>query len=358
VHWLELQSVDGVIAFDIPEAPHSSGGTRMAPDVDRHEVALLARAMTYKFGVIGLRIAGAKAGLRAPRDGTSRAEYLRRYLEEIAPLVRARTFTTGADLGTDEADFRPLRDQTFQVGLMSQQVAGVPFEQLVTGYGLIAAADAACGGLEGRRVAIEGFGKVGGGAALEAARRGARVVAVSTVHGAVISSSGFDVEQLWELRAVHGDAWVHHVGREVLSPASLFEVQADVLIPGARPACIDARLAERLRVEHVVPGANVPYTGAALEVMGRRGIAAHADFLCNAGGAIGYNHPDALAATTLAGLQAVLDRFMAAAVEETLEHPGGPYAGACARAEAFVASWLGAEHVPARPPVAEEELVA
>jgi glutamate dehydrogenase (NAD(P)+) len=32
-------------------------------------------------------------------------------------------------------------------------------------------------------MAIEGFGKVGGGVAREAARRGARIVAVSTVEG-------------------------------------------------------------------------------------------------------------------------------------------------------------------------------
>jgi glutamate dehydrogenase (NAD(P)+) len=330
----------------------------MAVDVDRHEVALLARAMTYKFGAVGLRIAGAKAGLRLPTDGTERAEYLRRYLDEIAPLVRERTFTTGADLGTNEADFRSLREQTFQVGLMGSEVDGVPFEQLVTGYALVAAADTACDGLDGRSLAIEGFGKVGGGAAREAARRGARIVAVSTVEGCVVSPSGFDIDDLWQLRARHGDAWVRHAGVEVLPTHALFGVRADVLVPGARPASIDGQLAARLEVEHVVPGANVPYTREALVVMQQRGIAAHADFLCNAGGALGYNHSDALAARTLDELQAVLDRFMAEAVAETLEHPDGPYAGACARAEAFIASWLGQELVPERWPMPDEEMVA
>lgn len=330
----------------------------MAVDVDREEVALLARAMTYKFGVIGLQIAGAKAGLRAPDDLAERAAYIGRYLEEIRPLVSARRFTTGADLGTTEADFRTLREQTFGVGLMAERVDGVAFEQLVTGYALAAAADAACGGLAGRTLAIEGFGKVGGGVAREAARRGGRLVAISTVEGCVVSPAGFDVEQLWALRAEHGDAWVHHAAVDVHPKGALFDVQADVLVPGARPACIDAAVAARLAVAHVVPGANVPYTGAGLDVLRRRGIAAHADFLCNAGGALGYNHPEAQAATTLAELQRFLDRFMAETVGDTLEHPGGPYAGACARAEMFAASWLGPDEVPTRWPLADEELAA
>jgi glutamate dehydrogenase/leucine dehydrogenase len=69
-------------------------------------------------------------------------------------------------------------------------VDGMPFEDLLTGYGVAAAAEAALGarwggGWSGRSVAIEGFGKVGGGVAREVARRGGRVAAVSTVAGCV-----------------------------------------------------------------------------------------------------------------------------------------------------------------------------
>jgi glutamate dehydrogenase/leucine dehydrogenase len=43
-------------------------------------------------------------------------------------------------------------------------------------------------------VAIEGFGKVGGGVAREVTRRGGRVVAVSTVAGCLADPSGVDVD--------------------------------------------------------------------------------------------------------------------------------------------------------------------
>src|SRR5579863_9846272 len=66
---IELSSVPGFVVFDLPGVPVSAGGTRLAPDVSVTEVALLARAMTYKYAVLGVRVGGAKAGVRGdPAD--------------------------------------------------------------------------------------------------------------------------------------------------------------------------------------------------------------------------------------------------------------------------------------------------
>jgi len=64
--------------------------------------------------------------------------------------------------------------------------------------------------LDGATVAIEGFGKVGAGAARAFARRAGRlaVVAVSTVEGLLADPDGLDVEALISLRERHGDAVV------------------------------------------------------------------------------------------------------------------------------------------------------
>ena len=53
--------------FDLPGAPVCAGGTRLAPDVSVAEVALLARAMTFKFAALGEQVGGAKACWRATR---------------------------------------------------------------------------------------------------------------------------------------------------------------------------------------------------------------------------------------------------------------------------------------------------
>jgi glutamate dehydrogenase/leucine dehydrogenase len=85
-------------------------------------------------------------------------------------------------------------------------------------------------------------------------------------------------------------------------------------------------------------------------VLRARGIVAHADFLANAGGAAyGYNHPTARSAASIDELTAGLDEFMRAVVPETLQHPGGPYEGACVVAERFIRSWRGVGWVAHRP---------
>ena len=67
---VELGSVPGFVVFDLPGAPISAGGTRLAPDVSVAEVALLARAMTYKFAALGDRVTAPRracAGIRRIR---------------------------------------------------------------------------------------------------------------------------------------------------------------------------------------------------------------------------------------------------------------------------------------------------
>ena len=85
---IELSSVPGFVAFDLPGAPESAGGTRLAPDVSAAEVALLARAMTYKFAALGAQMGGAKAGVRGdPADRAGKAALMARFCAEIAPLA-------------------------------------------------------------------------------------------------------------------------------------------------------------------------------------------------------------------------------------------------------------------------------
>src|SRR5437870_4474044 len=71
-------------------------------------------------------------------------------------------------------------------------------------------------GWDGRAAAIEGFGKVGGGVAREVARRGGRIVAVSTVAGCVADPAGLDVGRLLALRHEHGDECVLRYGGPVV----------------------------------------------------------------------------------------------------------------------------------------------
>ncbi len=354
---VELGSVPGFVVFDLPGTPLSAGGTRLAPDVSVAEVAVLARSMTYKFAALGERVGGAKAGVRGdPADRTGKAELMARFCAEVRPLTDAGRFLTGPDMGTAEEDFAPLRERRAAPAAIRAVVAGVPFEDLLTGYGVAVAAETALGGasegLDGRSVAIEGFGKVGGGVAREFSRRGGRVAAVSTVAGCIADPSGLDVDRLLALRQADGDACVLRYGRPVMSPHQLFtEVNADVLVPGTRPGAIDARVARSLPpgVRVIAPAANAPYTEAGAELLCQRGIVALPDFVCNAGAVIGYRSaPEATPDQVLAAVEARIGELIRAA----LGHPGGPLAGASEQAGGFLRSWWGE---PPGPPFAPAE---
>jgi len=350
---VELASVPGFVVFDLPGAPLSAGGTRLAPDVSAAEVALLARAMTYKFAALGQRVGGAKAGLRGdPADPAAKAALMARFCAEVRTM--SDRFLTGPDMGTAEEDFAPLRAGRAAPSVMRAVVGGVPFEDLLTGYGVTVAADVALTaaegwGWEGRSVAIEGFGKVGGGVAREVTRRGGRVAAVSTVAGCVADPAGLDVEVLLALRRVHGDACVVRYGRPAGPPAQLFTaVNADVIVPGTRPGVISAQVAGSLPpgVKVVAPAANAPYTEEGAGVLRGRGILALPDFVCNAGAVIGYR---SAAGATPAEVLAAVDATVTGLIGEALRHPGGPLAGACERAGRFLRGWWGE---PPAPPFA------
>jgi glutamate dehydrogenase (NAD(P)+) len=346
---VRLTTVPGFIVFDLPGARTSAGGTRLAPDVTEAEVALLARAMTYKFAALSAQVGGAKAGVRGdPADAAARAAQLASYCAEIRPLAEAGQFLTGPDMGTFEADFAPLREQAPSPAAISSVAGDVPFEDVLTGYGVAVAAEAALGdgGWDGRTVAIEGFGKVGGGVATEVARRGGQVVAVSSLAGCLADPAGLDVARLLELRAEHGDQCVARYGPPVAPPARLFTTEADVVVPGARPAALTGAVARALpdAVRVIAPAANVPYTQAGADVLRERGILALPDFVCNAGAVIGYRSPaDATPEQVLAAAGQTITGLITAA----LEHPDGPLAGASERCARFLETWWGP--APAAP---------
>jgi glutamate dehydrogenase (NAD(P)+) len=315
--------------------------------------------MTYKFGAIGAEVGGAKAGVVGdPADRETRAGLIAAYCAEIRPMTDGGRFLTGPDMGTFEEDFALLRERRAVPSAISAVVGDVPFEDLLTGFGVAVAADTALrarpggNGLAGRSVAIEGFGKVGGGVVREVVSRGGLVVGVSTVAGSLLDPRGLDVQRLLELRQAYGDQCVLHYGLPAGQPADLFTeaANADVIVPGARPGVISGGVAAALpaSVQVIAPAANAAYTKAGADTLRLRGIAALPDFICNAGGILGYRSAaDASPEQVLADVQ---DR-VSGLIGQALEHPDGPMAGGCAMAAEFLKGWWGD---PPGPPFANE----
>ena len=281
-----------VVVIDTLRFGMTAGGVRMLPDISLTEMIRLARAMTYKFAMLELPIGGAKAGIWADPQAGNRDAVMAAFLRAIEPLTSAGTYFPGGDMGTASADFAALYARAGNVqDLGSQPYDGMLLEDQLTGYGVVAAARAAVefdgGRLADMRVAIEGFGKVGGGAAKFFARDAARVVAVSTLRGTLYDQTGLDVTQLLELRARHGDAVVERyphgrlLGREVL-----FALPVDILVPGARPDAINAGNVGPVSARYIVPAANIPYADGTVAGLHARGSVVVPDFVSNAGGVL------------------------------------------------------------------------
>jgi glutamate dehydrogenase (NAD(P)+) len=346
VRVLELRddrhSLDAFVVIDHELFPVAAGGTRMLADVDLEEVSRLARAMTWKFAACRVPYAGAKAGVRFA--GRDRHAVLAAYKRALEPY--RDVFLTGPDMGTSPADF--LDGEGDPLPLWAQSHDGLGMDDLATGHGVKAAAEAALAHLgrsvEGVAVAVEGFGKVGSGTARACARAGARIVGVSTVEGLLAHPDGLDVGELLELRKRHGDRFVEHGPWAARPREELFELECDVLVPGARPDSITRDVAERVRCAVVAPGANIPYGPGAVAVLHRRGIVAVPDFVSNSGGVHLYDSvgQDDEPEAALAAIEAIVREAVARTLATADELGLTPSAGALREARAFLAQATGA----------------
>ncbi|RAS61238.1 glutamate dehydrogenase/leucine dehydrogenase [Lentzea atacamensis] len=281
----------GVLVIDNTARGMGKGGTRMSPGVTVTEIARLARVMTWKWAGVDLFFGGAKAGIVFDPSSPDKEAALRAFARKLSNEV-PREYVLGLDMGLTERDAAIVQDELSDRGAMMgapAQLGGLPYDELgVTGFGVAEVADelmAVNGSLRGKRVAVQGFGAVGAAAARRFAELGAVVVAVSSVHGALVDPDGLDVARLLDLRASSGDLAVKEYGPVQALDAEL-RVPCDVLVPAAMQDVIDADLAGELDTTLVVEGANLPTSVAAQEVLAARGITVVPDFIANAGGVV------------------------------------------------------------------------
>jgi glutamate dehydrogenase (NAD(P)+) len=293
-----------------------AGGLRFTSEVSTGQLEPLASLMTLKFGIAGVRVGGAKAGIAAARKfEESEKVLLRRTGELLEPFLRSY-YLLGEDLGTTTADIRLIYEH---VGLNPVELvrakidaAGAPlavpgelqlvdlltdeFSGIAAGYGVaeavMAAAELQNLRVERLRAAVQGFGTVGRSAAQRLAENGVVVVAVADIGGTLFSPLGLDLAELDRARGPSGiiDRRQLH-GRVSLLPRSdWYKVPADVLIPAAAENALSLEdiggVSRDVRL--IVEGANAPIRQDAEAVLERAGIAVIPDFIAGAGSAAAF----------------------------------------------------------------------
>jgi glutamate dehydrogenase (NAD(P)+) len=273
------------------------GGIRYHPEVDLDEVRALAALMTWKTAVVDLPYGGAKGGITCDPSTLSALDLerlTRRFVTRIHSFIGDHEDIPGPDMNTNPQVMAWIVDEYakfsgFTPGIVTGkplQLGGSRGRISATGRGCLFAAERAAAdigmSLDGATVAIQGFGNVGSWAARFFADAGARIVAVSDVHGAIFDGDGLDLEAVGN--AVETDGAVATDGAESISNEELLALDVDVLLPAALGNVIREDNAAEVRARMVVEGANHPTTPAADRILHERGVTVLPDIFANAGG--------------------------------------------------------------------------
>lgn len=278
------------------------GGTRYHPSVTLQEVSALAMLMTWKCALLGIPYGGAKGGIAIDPNQYSANELeriTRRYTSELIKDIGPSVDIPAPDIGTSAREMAWMMDTySMNVGhAVPGVVTGKPISiggskgrEMATGRGVAIAIREALAlqgkTLEGVRVVIQGFGNVGGAAAVLLHEAGAKVLAVSDVSGGIYAENGLDIPALKVYWAQNGRKLAGYPEAEAVSNAQLLTLPCDVLIPAALEDQITEENAHQVQAQIVAEAANGPVTLAADLILSDRGITVLPDILTNAGGVV------------------------------------------------------------------------
>jgi glutamate dehydrogenase (NAD(P)+) len=141
------------------------------------------------------------------------------------------------------------------------------------------------GGLEGKRVVVQGLGNVGFHAAKFLSEEdGALIVAVIERDGAVVNEAGLPIDFLRSHIGATGGVKDFPQGTYVEDGPTLLEAECDILVPAAMESVINLSNADRIRAPLIIEAANGPITAGADDILRQKGVVIIPDLYANAGG--------------------------------------------------------------------------
>lgn len=264
-----------IIAIHDTTLGPASGGTRMWPyetQADALKDALrLSRAMTYKSAAADLPLGGGKAVLIGD-SRTLKTEALLRSFGAFVDTLGGRYLTT-TDVGTSIRDLEYIHLETKHVLGLPVAAGGSGDTSIMTGLGIYmgmkACAKEAWGSdsLKGKKVAVQGFGKVAFYMAHHLLKEDAHLV-VTDIYESALDKA-------------------RDLGIKVVAPDKILDQECDIFSPCALGGVINRETIPRLKCQVVAGGANNQLlTDEDGERLHRRGILYGPDYIINAGGII------------------------------------------------------------------------
>lgn len=309
----EIHTFVGYRAVHSEHMEPVKGGIRFALGVNQAEVEALAALMTYKCALVETPFGGSKGGLcinPADWDEHELERITRRFTYELSKrdLINPSQNVPAPDMGTGEREMAWIADEYRRLNPTdidsSACVTGKPVGKggiagrvEATGRGVqyalrslfrytedVAKAGLA-GGLDGKRVIVQGFGNVGYHAARCLSEDdGVLITAVIERDGAIVDDAGIDIANLHNYFSTHGGLSGYPQGRYVAEGMSVLTKSCDVLIPAAIEGVIDTHNAAAVQAKIIVEAANGPVTAVADDILRAKGCVIIPDMYANAGG--------------------------------------------------------------------------
>ena len=269
------------------------GGLRFHPSVTASVVKFLGFEQTYKNALTGLPIGGAAGGADFDPRGRSNREIMRfcqSFMYSLYRYIGADTDVPAGDIGVGVREigylygaYKRVKGRAESSALTGKGLTygGSKIRQEAAGFGtvyfLARMLEHQGEQMEGKRIAVSGFGNMSWGVCRKAAELGGRVVTLSGPDGyvydpdGVVTAEKFDFVR--EMRSGGQDrveAYAEKFGVEFHPGKKPWEVPVDIVIPCATENEIsveDAVLILANGVRYYVEAANMPASAEALKLL-------------------------------------------------------------------------------------------
>lgn len=268
-----------IIAIHSTALGRALGGTRFFPydhEADAlRDVLRLSEGMSLKASVAGLPLGGGKAVIIGDPTNDKSPDLLSAYGRVVDSL--SGRYVTAEDVGTTVEDMVTVRSTTRWVTGLPGAIGGSGDPSPMTARGVVAAMRAVAarlwgGSLAGRRVVVQGAGKVGG----ELVRR-LRIADADVTVSDIVEDAAADLAA--------------ELGIATVAPEAALSAPCDILAPCALGAVLSPDTIPSLSCAAVVGSANNQLLASDdADRLDQRGIVYVPDFVANAGGIINIAH--------------------------------------------------------------------
>ncbi len=288
------------------------GGLRFQPNVNPSIIKFLGFEQTFKNSLTGLPMGGAKGGSDFDPVGKSDAEIMRfcqSFMTALYRYIGPDVDVPAGDMGVGSREIGYLFGQyrrlkgVWENGVLTGKgfsYGGSLNRPEATGYGAMYYLQEVLKhegeSIDGKTIAISGFGNVAWGICKKAMHLGAKVVTLSGPDGYIydpegVSSSAEKVDYMLEMRASGRNRvqdYAEKFGVQFVPNEKPWGVKADIVMPSALQNDVDMAQAKRIvanGTKYYIEVANMPTTNDALYfLMEQPGMIVAPSKAVNAGG--------------------------------------------------------------------------